>query len=644
MNETFAKYGPNEALAVSSSQHELWIQKANYDIFTNWMNNQSSEEDAYVLLRDALIGSRLKLLAREILYTGRKALTDDHLQALCVSLTEKDLSRLVSEMGTPLQDVEETFEDSRPDKTPTRSGIFEILTTWLMAQKSPEEAHDALTTTLKLIGLKLVAELMNSNCLEILLKNPDLTSDRISTEKQPILRAESESRESKVAEPNPLHYSALATPDSVPTPIPIPDPKCFVAPDSELLSASEILEIESTRSSEFESTIPCHPKVAPKFSFLPDSSFLESDLEPISHSIVHCFLKEPSSHLHSEDFSLEFGNLKYDVVYHRLQVEHNVPITEPNRQNPLELRQMLSEADTQKASEADKQKALEVDEQKESEVDKQKASEADKQKASEADKQKASEADKQKASEADKQKASEADKQKASEADKQKASEADKQKASEADKQKASEADKQKASEADKQKASEAHKQKASEAEKQKAFDCEQERNQERKYERIKHKCDRECERFDRECESFNRERERLDREHERCKHELEKLECKSLELERQLKSIKLEKLAQEKLAQEKLAQEQIAQEKLAQAKLAQEKLAQEKHAQEQIAQEKLAQEKLTQEKLAQDKHAQEKLEQRRLAKEKLERKKIEDESKSKSKSKSKVREPQPAC
>ena len=624
MNETFAKYDPNEALAVSSSQHELWIQKANYDIFTNWKNNQSSEEDAYVLLRDALIGSRLKLLAREILYSGRKALTDDHLQALCVSLTEKDLSRLVSEMGTPLQDVEETFQDSRPDKTPTRSGIFEILTTWLMAQKSPEEAHDALTTTLKLIGLKLVAELMNSNCLEILLKNPDLTSDRISTEKQPILRAESESRESKVAEPNPLHYSALATPDSVPTPITIPDPKCFVTQDSELLSASEILEIESTRSSEFESTIPCRPKVAPKFSFLPDSSFLESDLEPISDSIVHCFLKEPSSHLHSEDFSLEFGNLKYDVVYHRLQVEHNVPITEPNRQNPLELRQMLSEADTQKASEADKQKALEVDEQKESEVDKQKASEADKQKASEADKQKASEADKQKASETDKQKASEVDEQKESEVDKQK----------------------------------------ASEAEKQKAFDCEQERNQERKYERIKHKCDRECERFDRECESFHRERERLDREHERCKHELEKLECKSLELERQLKSIKLEKLAQEKLAQEKLAQEQIAQEKLAQEKLAQEKLAQEKLAQEklaqeklaqeklaqeklaqeQIAQEKLAQEKLTQEKLAQDKHAQEKLEQRRLAKEKLERKKIEDESKSKSKSKSKVREPQPAC
>ena len=79
LNQTFEKHCPDEVVAVSSSKDELWIQKANYDILTNWLNNQSSEEDAYVL-NDALVASGLNL------------------QALCLSLTEKDLKRLVYEM------------------------------------------------------------------------------------------------------------------------------------------------------------------------------------------------------------------------------------------------------------------------------------------------------------------------------------------------------------------------------------------------------------------------------------------------------------------------------------------------------------------------------------------------------------------
>ena len=186
LNQTLEKHHP-EVLAVSSSQDELRIPKANHDILTNWLNNQSSEEDAYVLMNGALVASGLKLLGKETLYSGRKALTEDHLKALSLSLTEKDLKRLVYEMRIPVEDVGETIEVSSPDKGPVRLGILGILMTWLKAQKSAEEAHEVLTTTLKRIGLKFVAQLMNSNSLEILLKNLDLTPERKSTEQPSIL-------------------------------------------------------------------------------------------------------------------------------------------------------------------------------------------------------------------------------------------------------------------------------------------------------------------------------------------------------------------------------------------------------------------------------------------------------------------------
>ena len=281
VTKTFAKYGPNETLA---SQEELWIQKANHDILTNWLKNQSSEEDAYVLMNDALVASGLKLVATETLYSGRRALTIDHLQALCLSLTEQDLKRLVSKMGIPVQDLRETIEVSSPDKRPVRMGILEILMTWLKAQKSAEAAHDTLTTTLKRIGLKFVAQLMNSNSLEILLKNLDLTPEHKFTEQQSTPRTQSEPKESKVAEPNPLCNPALPAHESVP--ISIPDPECFVVPDSTLVSASEISEGEAAFSSELESIVVRHQKAESKFSF--DASF-----EP------HWFPEEPSSHMTS---------------------------------------------------------------------------------------------------------------------------------------------------------------------------------------------------------------------------------------------------------------------------------------------------------------------------------------------------------
>ena len=141
----------------------------------------------------------------------------------------------------------------------------------------------------------------------------------------------------------------------------------------------------------------------PKFSFLPDASFIESELEPISDSTAHWFPEEPSSHLLSEDMK---SNV--EVVYHRLQAEHSEPITESDRQN-------LSELDTIPHSEPDNQKLSEHNTQKLSEPDKQKVSQPDKQKLSEPDKQKLSEPNKQKLSEPDKKKLSESDKQKLSE-------------------------------------------------------------------------------------------------------------------------------------------------------------------------------------------------------------------------------------
>ena len=168
MNGIFAKHGPNEKLAVSSSQDGLWTQKANYDIFTNWINNQSREEDAYVLMRYALIQAELKLFAKEILdydlpsTSLRRAFTDDLMPQLSAMLTEEDLEHLLSEMGIPLQDDGETFEDSCSDETPSWMGILEIPSNWLMAQESQEAAHDALTTALKRLGLNLVADLIKS--------------------------------------------------------------------------------------------------------------------------------------------------------------------------------------------------------------------------------------------------------------------------------------------------------------------------------------------------------------------------------------------------------------------------------------------------------------------------------------------------
>ena len=199
----------------------------------------------------ALVATGLRLLATETLYSGRRALTIDHLQALCLSLTEQDLKRLVSKMG---------IEVSSPDKRDVRMGILGILMVWFKAQKSAEEAHKALTTTLKRIGLKFVAQLINSNSLEILLKNLDLTLGRKSTEQKSIPRTESESREPKVAKPNPLCNSALPAPESVSTSVSIPDPRWHVVSDSILLSAPEILESELAFSSESEAHCPLSSK------------------------------------------------------------------------------------------------------------------------------------------------------------------------------------------------------------------------------------------------------------------------------------------------------------------------------------------------------------------------------------------------
>ena len=301
-------------------------------------------------------------------------------------------------MRIPVEDVRETIEVSSPDKEPVRLAILGKLMTWLKAQKSAEEAHEVLTTTLKRIGLKFVAQLMNSNSLEILLKNLDLTPERKSSEQQSILRTESEPRESKVAEPNPICNSALPAPESVSTSVSIPNPECHIVPDSTLLSASVILESESALSSEPEPIVVCHQKAESKFSF-------------------------DASHLFSEDM---ISNV--ELVYHQLQVKHSIPIIEPDRQNLSKLHTIhQSEADNQKLSEHAKQKLSEPDKQKLSEHDKQKLSEHKKQKLSEPDKQKLSEPDKQKVSKHKKQKLSELDKQKLSEYDKQKLSEHNKQ-------------------------------------------------------------------------------------------------------------------------------------------------------------------------------------------------------------------------
>ena len=108
------------------------------------MNKERSEEDAYVLMRDALIQAGLKLFAKEILdydppsTSLRRTLTENLMPQLSAMLTEEDLKHLVSEMGIPLQDDGETFEESCLDETPSRMGILEILPAWLMTQKSQE--------------------------------------------------------------------------------------------------------------------------------------------------------------------------------------------------------------------------------------------------------------------------------------------------------------------------------------------------------------------------------------------------------------------------------------------------------------------------------------------------------------------------
>ena len=95
-------------------------------------------------MRDVLIQAELKLFAKEILdydrpsTSLRRVLTDDLMPQLSAMLTEEDLKHLVSEMGIPLQEDGETFEESCSDDTPSRMGILEILSAWLMTQKSQE--------------------------------------------------------------------------------------------------------------------------------------------------------------------------------------------------------------------------------------------------------------------------------------------------------------------------------------------------------------------------------------------------------------------------------------------------------------------------------------------------------------------------
>ena len=279
-NETFAKY----------RQDELSTQKANHQIFTNWMNKQGSEEDAYVLMRYALIQAGLKLFAKEILdydrpsTSLRRAFTDDFMPQLSAMLTEEDLEHLVSEMGIPLQVDGERVEESCSDETPSRMGILEILSTWLMAQKSQEEAHDALTTALKRLGLNLVADLIKSTKILSLFRSPNLRS----FEPQSTRGTKSKSAESTVIGPNPLCISTLPTPNPVATTVSTPDPKCFVALDSKLLSAQEVLERESVSSSGSESESK------------PGPSFSELELRLISkialtNAINNLYLESPNS-------------------------------------------------------------------------------------------------------------------------------------------------------------------------------------------------------------------------------------------------------------------------------------------------------------------------------------------------------------
>ena len=93
VNKTSVKHCPDVMFTQNAdpakSQDKVLTQKANYEILTNWMNNQNSREDAYVLMKDALERAGLKLFVKEVLYYGplplshellKGVLTDDHLQ------------------------------------------------------------------------------------------------------------------------------------------------------------------------------------------------------------------------------------------------------------------------------------------------------------------------------------------------------------------------------------------------------------------------------------------------------------------------------------------------------------------------------------------------------------------------------------
>ena len=156
------------------SQDKRSTQKANYGILINWMNNQDSQEDAYVLMKDALERAGLKLIIRDVLYCGLlsdtiptstptyqllcPALTDDHLLELSLRLSGDTMIHLAIELGISSHEVRKTFEKYCSDESPTQKANIELLKTWLKKQKSCKDAYVLMGEGLIQVGLNIIAK------------------------------------------------------------------------------------------------------------------------------------------------------------------------------------------------------------------------------------------------------------------------------------------------------------------------------------------------------------------------------------------------------------------------------------------------------------------------------------------------------
>ena len=176
--ETFVKHCPDAVFAQNTgllrSQDKRSTQKANYGILINWMNNQDSQEDAYVLMKDALERAGLKLIIRDVLYCGLlsdtiptstptyqllcPALTDDHLLELSLRLSGDTMIHLAIELGISSHEVRKTFEKYCADGSPTQKANIELLRTWLKKQKSCKDAYILMGEGLIQVGLNIIAK------------------------------------------------------------------------------------------------------------------------------------------------------------------------------------------------------------------------------------------------------------------------------------------------------------------------------------------------------------------------------------------------------------------------------------------------------------------------------------------------------